>query len=375
MKKIISLVLAGMMLMSSAFAATAKEKLDATNKSIKDIQSQISSKESEQKKLMTEINNIEKTINATQRQISGIEQEIEELEDSIVIAEENIKYSEEQYNEKYELRKDRMVAYYKNGNVSFDELVNSIEDETDKLYMKRVIEKIVAYDTNAMNNLAEEKKELEEQKASLEADTNRCEALKVELQEKIADCEEQQEIHVQYKAALEADIDTLEAAEKDMLAEAKRLEAEIAAATKNSTNKYGGKMVFPLPMSGVVLTSPFGNRLHPVTHKYSLHTGVDLAAGGCNGKPVVAAADGTVIKATYSNSYGNYIIIDHGSGITTLYAHSSKLEVKVGDQVKAGQEIMKVGTTGWSTGPHLHFEVRENGTYVDPIGKGYIKLP
>ncbi len=164
-----------------------------------------------------------------------------------------------------------------------------------------------------------------------------------------------------------------------MKKEADRLTKEIqeaaaaaARANKTSSTYKGGTMKWPLP-GYYVVTSPFGNRLHPILKTYKLHTGVDLAGSGCNGKPVVAAADGTVIVAKYNVAYGNYIVIDHGGGITTLYAHSSKLEVKVGQTVKAGQEIMKVGTTGYSTGPHLHFEVRENGSYVDPIGKGYIK--
>ena len=108
---------------------------------------------------------------------------------------------------------------------------------------------------------------------------------------------------------------------------------------------------------------------------YKLHTGIDIAGSGCNGAKVVAANSGTVITAKYSTAWGNHIIIDHGGGIVTLYAHSSKLLVKVGDKVEKGQEIMKVGTTGYSTGPHLHFEIRENGKSVNPLDskKGYLK--
>ena len=130
-------------------------------------------------------------------------------------------------------------------------------------------------------------------------------------------------------------------------------------------------MVWPLP-GHYIITSPYGNRLHPVLKVYKLHTGVDIAGSGCNGDPVVAAAAGTVIKATWNTAYGNYIIIDHGGGITTLYAHSSKLLVIAGDKVEAGQEIMKVGSTGYSTGPHLHFEVRIDGKYQNPLD-GWIK--
>ena len=101
---------------------------------------------------------------------------------------------------------------------------------------------------------------------------------------------------------------------------------------------------------------------------YKMHTGIDIAGYGCNGKNVVAAADGTVITAGWISGYGNTVIIDHGGGITTLYGHSQKLLVKVGDQVTRGQAIMLVGMTGYATGPHLHFEVRVNGNTANPAG-------
>lgn len=372
MKRIVSFLVAISMLTSVAVAATTQQQLDDAKNNLSGVQSQIDKNEKEQKSVLAEMDSLDTNINATERQIDGIEKEIEQLKESVKITEENIAYSQEQYDTKYELRKNRMVAYYKNGNVSLQDLISDTQDPTEKLYMERVIEKIVSYDTSLMEELEAEKHELERQKNQLEEDSTRCAQLQDELEVKLAGLEETKEIRTQYMATLEADHAALEETEDRLIAEADRLKKELEEQARNSTGTYSGKMVWPLP-GHYVVTSPFGNRYHPVLHVWKLHTGVDLAGSNCNGDPVVAAADGTVIKATWSNAYGNYIIIDHGSGITTLYAHSSKLEVKVGDKVKAGQEIMKVGTTGYSTGPHLHFEVRENGTYVDPIGKGYIK--
>ena len=373
MKRVWCLVLAFTILTSTVLATSTQNKLNQTKNEIKDIQSQINKNESEQKNTLKEINSLDSSINSTERQIDGIENEIEELEESIVITEENIKFSQEQYDAKYELRKNRMVAYYKNGNVSLQDLVNEAEDQTDKMYMERIIEKIISYDTSIMDELEFEKQELEEQKTKLEEDSTRYANLKQELEVKLASLEETVEKRSNYLSALKADHTALEKAEAEMQAEADRLAKEIAAqASKSTSSTYkGGKMTWPLP-GHYVITSKYGNRLHPVLKKYSLHTGVDIAGSGCNGDPVVAAAAGTVIKATYSNAYGNYIVIDHGGGITTLYAHSSKLLVKAGDKVSAGQEIMKVGTTGYSTGPHLHFEVREDGKYLNPLD-GWIK--
>jgi len=374
MKRVLSFILATMILASTVLATSTKDKLNQAKENLKDAQSALNENKAEQKDVLKEINTLDDSINTTERQISSIENEIKELEESIIIAEENIKFSQEQYDAKYELRKNRMIAYYKNGNISLKDLVADTEDPIDKMYMERVIEKIISYDTSLMEELEIEKQELEKQKSKLEEDSIRCASLKNDLEIKLASLNNTVEIRTQYLSKLEKDETALEKSIDNLNAEAKKLEAELAALASNSaTSKYtGGKMVWPLP-GHYVITSKFGNRLHPVLKVYKLHTGVDLAGSGCNGDPVVAAAAGTVITAKYNTAYGNYVVIDHGGGITTLYAHSSKLLVKAGDKVKAGQEIMKVGSTGYSTGPHLHFEVRENGKYVDPIGKGYIK--
>ena len=374
MKKFLSFMLAISILTSTTMAVTTKDKLDQTQSEIKGIQSQKNENKAEQKNLLNELDNIGSTINTTERQISKVENEIKELEESIVITEENIKFSQEQYDEKYELRKNRVVAYYKNGSISLQDIVDKAQSSTERLVMQRIVNEITEYDMALMEELEEEKQQLEAQKIKLEEDSIRCANLKDELEVKLAELNDTKEIRTQYLSKLEKDLNALNQAEDELNAEAKRLQKELEEQAKKSANTpyVGGKMVWPLP-GHYVITSSFGNRLHPVLKVYKLHTGVDIAGAGCNGDPVVAAAAGTVIKATYSKAYGNYIIIDHGGGITTLYAHSSKLLVKAGDKVSAGQEIMKVGTTGYSTGPHLHFEVRENGTYVDPIGKGYIK--
>ena len=373
MKRIWCLVLAITLLTSSVLAASTKDKLNATKNEIKDVQSQINKNEKEQKNTLKEINSLDNSIVSTERQIDGIEKEIDRLENNIVITEENIKVAQEQYDEKYELRKNRVVAYYKNGSVSLQDVVDKAESSIDRIVMQKIVNNITEYDMNIMEELENEKAYLEEQKTNLEADSVRCADLKKDLEVKLADLNDTVEVRTQYLSKLEKDHDALEKAEKELNAEADKLTKELAAQASNSkTSTYnGGKMTWPLPGHRVI-TSKFGNRLHPVLKKYSLHTGVDIAGSGCNGDPVVAAAAGTVIKATYSNSYGNYVVIDHGGGITTLYAHSSKLVVKAGDKVKAGQEIMKVGTTGYSTGPHLHFEVRKNGSYLNPLD-GWIK--
>ena len=126
----------------------------------------------------------------------------------------------------------------------------------------------------------------------------------------------------------------------------------------------GGQLAWPVP-GYTRITSKYAMRVHPITGQYKLHTGVDI--GAPMGANFVAANDGTVVKAGMNAAYGNMVIIDHGGGISTLYAHGSEILVEVGQTVKRGDAVLKVGSTGYSTGPHAHFEVRINGVTTDPL--------
>lgn len=122
---------------------------------------------------------------------------------------------------------------------------------------------------------------------------------------------------------------------------------------------------FPAP-SYTRISDDYGNRIHPTLGVEKFHNGIDLAAP--NGSPILAAYDGEVVAASYSSSMGNYVMIDHGDSLYTIYMHASALYVSKGDAVTKGQQIAAVGSTGRSTGPHLHFGVRKNGGYVSPWG-------
>ena len=131
-----------------------------------------------------------------------------------------------------------------------------------------------------------------------------------------------------------------------------------------STEYVGGVFTWPCPSSHYI-TSYFGYRMHPVLNVWKYHSGMDIAAS--TGASIIAAGPGKVILAQTYGGYGNCVIIDHGGGVVSLYGHASKLLVSEGQTVTKGQEIAKVGSTGISTGPHLHFEVRENGVVVEPL--------
>jgi murein DD-endopeptidase MepM/ murein hydrolase activator NlpD len=157
----------------------------------------------------------------------------------------------------------------------------------------------------------------------------------------------------------------LEAAIDQELEESRRLETRIRDIQRGSNKKFVGG-AFLWPIDGTCrISSPFGNRFHPVLKKKKMHTGIDIAAR--TGTRIDAAANGTVILAGWFGGYGKTVIIDHGGGKSTLYGHTSALFVNEGDEVKKGQKIAEVGSTGLSTGPHCHFEVREHGTPVNPM--------
>ena len=162
--------------------------------------------------------------------------------------------------------------------------------------------------------------------------------------------------------------------EKDVQAKIDEYNAQFEAINKEILSlalggidsKYiGGELAWPIP-GYTRITSKYGMRTHPITGVYKLHTGVDVSAP--MGANFVAANDGIVVKAEFNSAYGNMVIIDHGGGVSTLYAHGSEIMVQVGETVKRGETVvLKVGSTGYSTGPHAHFEVRLNGVVTDPL--------
>lgn len=373
MKKLISILLICTTLFSTVLATSAQNKLNETNKTIKEQKDKLSQVKEDKKDTLTEIDNIDKQITTTEATIDSLELEIAGLEEDIKVAEANIEYSQKQYDQKNELSKKRIESYYMNGTTSYWEILLESENMTDYLYRKEIINTVMEKDRKLLNDIKIMKADLEEKKEKLEQNKILVENKKKEAEDKKLALNQSKTVRTSYLAELNASEKTLSDSIDKLQQQADSLVAQIkAAASSSKTSKYtGGTMTWPLP-GYYTVTSPFGNRLHPVLKVYKMHTGIDIAGSGCNGKNVVAAADGTVISAGWISGYGNTVIIDHGGGITTLYGHSQKLLVKKGDKVKRGQAIMLVGMTGYATGPHLHFEVRENGKYVNPLD-GYLK--
>lgn len=375
MKKIVALIVAIIIVSSNVFATSTsiKNQLKDLDSQEKDAKNELNQNQAEQKDVLKQIDKLDQNINTTETQIENTKNEISRLEKNIKIAEENIDYMQKEYDKKFELRKERVKAYYKNGSTSLRDIAYKTDDPTEIIYREKIIEKILKYDDDLMTEINEEKESINEEKIKLEEDKVACANLKSELDVKLAGLNETVSVKTKYLTQLKTDQKDLERSIDEIQKKADELEAKLKRiASSSTTSKYtGGTMTWPLP-GYYGISSYFGNRLHPVLKVYKMHTGVDIAGAGCNGKNVVAAADGKVITAGWISGYGYTVMIDHGGGIVTLYAHSQKLLVKKGNTVKAGDAIMLVGSTGYATGPHLHFEVRVNGKYVNPLD-GYIK--
>ena len=300
------------------------------------------------------------------------EVEHRETEERLVVAKDNIE-------KQYEDMKIRIQFMYEHGSMSFLEILLSSSSFSEMLNKAEYIEQVSAYDRQMLNQYEVTKvkvekleKELSDQKQILE--TVRADVQKQQDEMKGLIDEKKEEI-----SEYETDIANKEKAIKeyeDMIAEQDgiigALEAAVASAKKkqqqmgvsnNSASYGGGTFCWPAP-SYTRISDDYGWRTHPTLGVQQFHNGVDMASP--SGSPILAAADGVVVAASYNATMGNYVMIDHGGGLFTIYMHASALFVSSGNIVSAGDEIAAVGSTGRSTGPHLHFGVRLNGSYVSP---------
>jgi murein DD-endopeptidase MepM/ murein hydrolase activator NlpD len=271
--------------------------------------------------------------------------------------------------------KERVVIAYKTDDLSYVDVVlasSSFEDLISRVSVVRALisgnDELVGGLKQTRDDVAAEEKAVADKErgvhkavADLQEQSDQLAALRAaQAAQKAASLSVRKQKNGQL-AAVTQDLALLEQQENQLLAESNALSGVIAGAS----GAGGGTGSMTWPVGGPVV-SPFGWRIHPILHYRKMHTGIDIAVG--YGVPIHAADSGSVIYATWMGGYGNVIIIDHGNSISTLYAHQSSLAVGAGAHVGRGQVVGYVGSTGFSTGPHLHFEVRVNGNPVDPMG-------
>ena len=289
-----------------------------------------------------------------------------ELQEEIETTEKNLEIVTEEYNKQEESLKQRLVASYKAGSTSYLDVLLQSDSLTQFISNYYMIERIVEADNQLLSDMKAKKEELELARLELKKQKKQLSETTEDSTNKAISLENMKVVNNSKIAQLSAEEAEYTNQIIEMQTEIKTVEAEILqAANLNIGYDYvGGEMAWPVP-GYTRITSSFGMRTHPITGIYKLHTGVDISAP--MGASFIAANDGVVVKSEMNTAYGNMIMINHGGGVSTLYAHGSERLVEVGQEVKRGDEVLKVGSTGYSTGPHAHFEVRVNGQYVDPM--------
>lgn len=384
-------VLLSLMLPSGTAQASSLEE------SIKQKQTAISQAQEEKKKLQSGLsdiksmvaelekskNNLESYVTQLDQQLASLEEKIEELQgqitekkEEVAQAKADLELAQEVAQQQYQDMKARLKYMYESGTGNgYMEVLFAAGSFSDLLNQAEYIEKISAYDKRKLleyrqnveymnlckETLEEEEAVLQEAEKSLQTEQDSVNTLIAEKEKQIVayegDISNQEAAIAEYEAEIADQDAAIAALEKAVAAEKAQLEEQ-------NRLKYDGGM-FQMPCPGYTrISDDYGNRMHPTLKVEKFHNGVDFAAP--SGTAILAAYDGKVVGAAYNSSMGNYVMIDHGDGLYTIYMHASKLYVSNGETVSKGQQIAAVGSTGRSTGPHLHFSVRLNGSYVSP---------
>lgn len=369
-KRIVTYLLVLMILSLTVVQAYAgkiddyKKEQKNLNKKITETKNQIKTLEKKSEDVSNQIKDLDLKVDSATTDLEAVEVEIVMLGHDIDRTTLELEEAEAALEDRKETFNQRLRVMYMNGNVGYLELLLTSENVKDFLNRKDMIQSIADHDTELINFMKEQKDIVDNKKNELQGKRASVEVTKSKLESRRNDLIKATREKENLMTDLEKDIKALEAAYDKANQEYKDYGAKILKLQQDTGPYSGGKMMWPVPASGRI-TSYFGYRIHPIFKTKKLHTGIDV--GVPTGSAIVAASEGTVIYSDWLGSYGKAVLLDHGGGIVTLYAHNSALTVKVGQTVKRGNTIAKAGSTGNSTGPHLHFEVRKNGAYVDPL--------
>lgn len=364
-------ILVAIILISNCLLVFADETIDSlkqkkaeTEEKIESVEKKIEELKSQTKDVEEQIAELDKEIDVAATELSKVEKELEILNQEIEKTTMELEEAEKNIEDKKDVFHERLRVMYKKGSVGFLEVLLASADIGDFLTRQSMIQAIVDHDTELIRYMKEQRDIVEQKNVELKAQRASVESTKAQLENRKNELLTASRAKELLMEDLQKNIEESERLYDQFVQEAKEYESKILSLQKVQTPYNGGKLSWPVPGYSRI-SSYFGYRIHPVYKVRKLHTGIDIPAP--TGTDVVAAADGEVIYSGTLGSYGKVIMIDHGGGIVTLYGHNSYLVAQVGDKVKRGDTIAKIGSTGVSTGPHCHFEVRENGVYTDPI--------
>ena len=382
------LVLAAGIPIQASSASTEKVTEDAAStKSLQEAQDEKAQLEKALKEAQSTIEDlrdskgdIESKVTELNQQLIDISARITDLENQLTAKSEDIQETKdelagakEREAQQYADMKVRIQFMYENGQTSYLEALLSSRNSSEFLNSADYIAQIQSYDRQKLTEYQDTVESIVNLEAQLEQEYTDLEALKSTVESNKATVAAMMRQKESELADISGDIEDAQSdadyyaaeiqAQEELIAAIKRAEAEKAAAGVEEHPYTGGAFRWPCPSSTRV-TSDYGTRVSPMSGASSNHKGIDIGASA--GADIIAAADGTVTAASYSSAAGNYVMIDHGGGLYTVYMHASSLLVSPGQTVSAGDVIAKVGSTGISTGSHLHFGVSLNGSYVSP---------
>ena len=344
----------------------ARNQLQDVGQKINAQQSKLNSAKKQENTIMGQIQSIEKNIIQKENEIKTLEDKIEYLQTNIAVTEENIELAEADLEEKNQQLSDRLVYIYEKGDLTYLEVLLSATDLKDFLTRYDLLNMIVEQDIALIESINQQKKTLELNKSELEVQKNELLYAQDSEKSKREELSDQKQDKKKILTSVQQEKAQYEKALKELEQTSKELETLIRRIQAGTSGEQQGTGVFTWPAPGYsTITSPYGMRYHPILKYNKKHTGVDI--GAPSGANIVAADSGTVIQTGWMGGYGQVVVIDHGGGISTLYAHMSTIIAANGASVTKGETIGKVGSTGWSTGPHLHFEVRINGVDTNPM--------
>lgn len=378
-KKMISLLLV-LTLVSGMFVQTYATEIDDTKKKAEELESKKKAAENEKTSLADQLKKLTGEMEETKKKISAKEDEITNKEEELILAKAD-------ENEQYESMKKRIRYMYENGNTGFVEILCSSKSIGELLNNAEYISRISGYDRNMLVEFQKVVTNVENQEAELKKEYKELQTMQDNLitkQDSVNELIKNKQSEIQSLTSELGDTKNKLAQLEAAAAEAERKQKEAAAtaakkaqaAAKKNTSSSGssagsagasvvsGNGTFTHPCPGGYISSGFGYRTQPIAGASTNHKGIDFAAA--TGTPIYAAAAGTVISAGYAGNAGNLLVVSHGNGLLTYYMHCNAIYVSAGQKVSRGQNVAAVGTTGNSTGPHLHFQVMLNGTPVNP---------
>lgn len=340
-----------------------EDKIEESNNRLEYVQEELT-------QALQKIQELDDAIAEYEQQYNDLQTQITELEAQIEETNAELEKIEEEYTKKDNLLKKRIVALYEAGSSTYLDVLISSKNIIDFLSNYFLLEEIIEMDNSLLEEISAQKNEIELKKIKQEKQDSDLRLAKTKANQMQILMQNNKIIQQNYMAQLTDEEKELNEEIAKYKEDRAYIEAQIQAAIGWSgalaIQFTGGVMIWPVGISGTYITSDYGVRLHPIQGVYTYHDGIDIGNAGY-GAPVVAAADGVVVYAGVMGGYGNCVMINHGDGVVTLYGHGQTILTSVGENVSQGDVIMLVGSTGNSTGPHLHFEVRKDGVATNPI--------